>query len=60
VGQKEAMPKEQLSCSDLTGLQVRSERCYGDFEVANARFWGLALPEFLLGRGCGGAADDAA
>src|ERR1700730_12675983 len=31
------LSKEQLSCSDLTGLRVRSERCCDDFEVANAR-----------------------
>ena len=24
--------KEQLSCSELTGLRVRSERCYGDLK----------------------------
>jgi hypothetical protein len=24
------LSKEQLSCSDLTGLRVRSERCCGD------------------------------
>src|SRR5258707_9268836 len=43
------LSKEQLSCSDLTGLRVRSERCYGDFEAANARFWVLTCRGFCPG-----------
>src|SRR2546421_5109414 len=48
--------KEQLSCSDLTGLRVRSERCYGDFEVANARFGIVPCRGFARAglRWCGG------
>src|SRR5258707_9256899 len=49
------LSKEQLSCSDLTGLRVRSERCCGDFEVANARFGVLPCRGFRAGlRWCGG------
>src|SRR5258708_36205051 len=50
------LSKEQLSCSDLTGLRVRSERCYGDFEVANARFEVLPCRGFARAglRWCGG------
>src|SRR5258707_10013969 len=50
------LSKEQLSCSDLTGLRVRLERCYGDFEVANARFGVLPCRGFARAglRWCGG------
>src|SRR5258707_7763987 len=50
------LPKEQLSCSDLTGLRVRSERCYRGFEVANARFGVLPCRGFARAglRWCGG------
>jgi hypothetical protein len=50
------LSKEQLSCSDLTGLRVRSERCCGDFEGANARFGVLPCRGFARAglRWCGG------
>ncbi len=50
------LSKEQLSCSDLTGLRVRSAHCYGDFEVANARFGVLPCRGFARAglRWCGG------
>jgi hypothetical protein len=37
----EFWPIEQQSCSELTGFQVRSERCCGDF-------WPLIAPLELL------------
>src|SRR6266436_4678357 len=48
--------KEQLSCSDLTGLRVGSERWYGDFEAAKARFRVLPCRGFARAglRWCGG------